>query len=129
VAADELDLRVDLPLIEWLTHRELDAMPANLVAHARLAALLGGDFTVRELAGVLRELDREGLACEFPLDAEVGVERLVEQGLLCVQRGRVGFVHALVQAAVDRSVPAGMREPVHRAAFRFYRDGAGLPEP
>ncbi len=129
VAADELDVRADLPLIEWLTHRELDAMPANLVAHARLAALLGGDFTVRELAGVLQELDREEVASEFPLDAAVGVERLVMQGLLCVQRNRVGFVHALVRAAVDRSVPEAVREPVHRAAFRFYHGQIGQPDP
>ncbi len=128
VAADELGLRAELPLIEWLTHRELDAMPASLVAHARLAALLGGDLTVRELAGVLQELDREGLSREFPLDAAVGIERLVDQGLLRVHRGRVRFVHALVRAAIERSVPEAVRRPAHHAAFRFYCDEPGLPE-
>jgi tetratricopeptide (TPR) repeat protein len=111
----------------WLPRGVVAALPATLVAPALLAALLGGVFWVRALAGVLPQLDCVVAAGASPLAAAGGVARLVVQGLLCEQGSRVGFVHALVRAAVDRSVPEAVRQPVHHAALRFYRDGAELP--
>jgi eukaryotic-like serine/threonine-protein kinase len=120
LVTDELERLPDLALVEWLARRELDALAPTLAAHARLVALLGDGLAVSELAGVLRELDREGHASEYPLDAAVGARRLVVEGLLTDRGGRIGFVHALVRTAVYQSIPEALRRPVHLAALRYY---------
>jgi serine/threonine protein kinase/tetratricopeptide (TPR) repeat protein len=122
LATDELDGAPDLPLIEWIAHRELDALPQALRAHARLLAVLGAGVTITEVEGVLRRLDRSGDGGEFPLDARVGAERLVATGVLMQPRGgRIVFRHALVREAVARAVPEGLRRSIHRAAMEHYR--------
>jgi serine/threonine protein kinase/tetratricopeptide (TPR) repeat protein len=125
LATDELDRVPDLPLIEWLAHRELDALPPAARAHARLVAVLGAEVTIAEMEGVLRRLDRSGEGADFPLDARVGTERLVSAGVLSQPRGeRYGFRHALVREAIARSVPEGLRRAVHLAAVEHYRAAA-----
>jgi serine/threonine protein kinase/tetratricopeptide (TPR) repeat protein len=122
LATDELDRVPDLPLIEWLAHRELDALPSSARAHARLVAVLGAEVTIAEMEGVLRRLDRSGEGADFPLDARVGTERLVAAGVLSRPRGeRYGFRHALVREAIARSVPEGLRRAVHLAAVGHYQ--------
>ena len=69
VASDELDKLPDSPLIEWLADRELSTLPAELAAHARLVALLGGEFGAEEVDGIVTQLDAQGMAADFPLDA------------------------------------------------------------
>jgi len=129
LATEELDILPDLPIVEWLAARELNALPVDLASHARLAALLGTEFSPEEIKGVLGELERQGEAGAFPLDASVGTERLVSKGVLLPRRrGQLSFRHALVRDAVYKSVPESMRQPIHYAAFRFYRDGCVLPE-
>src|SRR5690606_38744351 len=41
LATDEIDRVPDLPLIEWLAHREIDALSPAERAHARLVATVG----------------------------------------------------------------------------------------
>ncbi|MFY0579942.1 hypothetical protein ACN28S_41955 [Cystobacter fuscus] len=67
--------------------RELNTLPGELAAHARLCALLGPDFTLDELEDVVRELDRTEGAQDFPLDPRHATRRLLELGLL-VDDGR-----------------------------------------
>jgi predicted ATPase len=123
LATDELDRVPDLPLVEWLASRELESLPADLAAHARLAALLGSEFTALDISGVLQELERDGSAHSFPLDAAVGTQRLMAGGVLIPRRhGQLSFRHALVRDAVYRSVPESLRKPIHEAALRFYRE-------
>ncbi len=125
LATDELELFPDLPLVEWLAARELEALPPELAAHARLAAALGADFGREEIAGVLSELDRRRQATDFPLDATVGTRRLLTAGLLIThRRGRLSFRSALVRDAVYGSTPDALRRPIHAAAFHYYRDRA-----
>lgn len=129
VATDDLDKLPNLPLVEWLAGREVEALPATLAAHARLVALLGAEFTPPEIAGVLEELDRDGATEAFPLDAAVGTRRLIETGLLIAHRGdRLTFRHALVRDAICQSVPLELGRRIHLAACRFYRERAQLPE-
>ena len=52
------------------------------MAHARLASVLGAEFSSEEIEGVLQELERGGVSAETQLDAGIGVRRLVESGIL-----------------------------------------------
>jgi tetratricopeptide (TPR) repeat protein len=129
LATDELEKLPDSPLIEWLAEREVGALPRELAAHARLTALLGAEFASEEVEGVVAELDAEGLAAEFPLDAQVATRRLGGLGVLVMTRaGGFRFRHALVRDAIAHSVPSSRREHVHRAAARFYRTTRALPD-
>ncbi|HJZ85777.1 MAG TPA: protein kinase [Polyangia bacterium] len=132
VATDELDGLPELPLVEWLAERELGTLPPELAAHARLAALLSPEFKSDELEGVVRALERAGAGAgsrAFPLDPGVGLARLLALGILRGHRGdRIGFRHALVREAIARAVAEPLRLQIHRAAYQFYRDAAGLPD-
>ncbi|MDI1477661.1 serine/threonine-protein kinase [Polyangium sp. y55x31] len=126
LATDELDDLPDLPLIEWLAHRELDALPPGARAHACLAAVLGAEVTVAEMQGVLGRLDRMNAGGDFPLDARVGSERLIAAGLLARHgSGRYAFRHALVREAIARSVPEAQRARIHLAATAYFQQASG----
>ena len=128
LATDELDRVPELPLIEWLAHRAVDALAPSLRAHARLVAALGAEVTTEEVQGVLGRLERAGEADELPLDARIGIERLVAAGLLEARgQGRTGFRHALLREAIVRSMPEAQRRAVHVASVEYY-SGAALPE-
>ncbi len=129
LATDELERLPDLPLVQWLASRETESLPPDLMAHARLAAVLGAEFSTDEIEGVLQELERAGAAAETQLDAGIGVQRLVESGILSRhRRGRVGFRHALLRDTVYQAVPAPQRDAIHRAAFEYYRRQDRLPD-
>ncbi|TKD07853.1 hypothetical protein E8A74_16290 [Polyangium fumosum] len=133
VATDELDRVPDLPLIEWLAHREIDALSPAERAHARLVATVGAEVTPEEISGILRgilrRLDQSGESSEFPLDARIGIERLLNTGVLRRQRhGRVGFRHALVRETIARGVPEALRRKIHLTCAEYYRDTPGPPE-
>ncbi|AUX22491.1 uncharacterized protein SOCEGT47_029940 [Sorangium cellulosum] len=124
LATDELDGLPDLPIIEWLARRELDALAPALRGHARLVALLGAQVTLDEIEGLLRHLAQEGGDAEFPLDARVGTQRLLAARVIVDHGdGGVGFRHALVREAVARAAPAAQRLRIHRAAAAFYAEG------
>ena len=134
LATDELDRLPDLPLVQWLASRETESLPPDLMAHARLASVLGAEFSSEEIEGVLQELERHGISAETQLDAGIGLRRLIESGILSRHRGgRAGFRHALLRDTVYQSVSAPQREAIHRAAYEYYRrqdrlaDGARLP--
>ena len=129
LATDELERLPDSPLIEWLAEREVVSLPRDLANHGRLAAMMGVEFGVEEIDGIVAELDAEGHGGEFPLDAQVATRRLANIGLLVTTRADgFRFRHALVREAIARSVPAAQRERVHRAAARFYRSTGLLPD-
>jgi len=129
LATDELERLPDSPLIEWLAEREVVSLPRDLANHGRLASMLGMEFGVEEIDGIVAELDAEGHGGEFPLDAQVATRRLANLGLLVTTRSDgFRFRHALVREAIARSVPSAQRERVHRAAARFYRSTRLLPD-
>jgi serine/threonine protein kinase/tetratricopeptide (TPR) repeat protein len=128
LVTDELDTLPDLRLVEWLADRELSTLPPALAAHARLCALLGPDFTATSAEGVVRELEREGLAADFPLDPHHATRRLLDLGLLVEHRHEeLSFRNELVREAVVHTLPEPDRIRIHRAAFRFFesRSAAG----
>ncbi len=121
LATDELEQVPELRLVEWLVHHELGALPAELTAHARLCAVLGGDFSLEEVEGVVSELERCDGAADFPLDARHATRRLVELELLA-ERAHEGlrFRNELIRQAVARSLPETQRWRLHHAAHLFY---------
>ena len=126
LATDELDRVPDLPLVDWVAHRELEALPPALQAHARLTALLGPEVFPEEIEGVLHELDLRFAAEALPLDGAVAGRRLVESGLLeKTRQGALRFRHAMAREAVVRSTPAPLRRAVHEAAAQFFRTAEG----
>ena len=125
LASDELERLPDLTLSDWLAERELGRLPPDLASHVQLAALLGSEFSEMEIEAVLAELDRDGLATDFPMDARVATRKLLGMGLLILhRRDIIGFRHAMVREAVRSSVSESLRTQVHTAAFRFYRGAA-----
>jgi PAS domain-containing protein len=126
LATDELDRLPDLPLVQWLASRETEALPPDLLAHARLASVLGAELSAAEVEGVMLELERGGGALETPLDARVGLRRLSDSGILVNHRGgQVAFRHALLRDTLYQSVPAAARESIHRAAYEHHRRQEG----
>jgi tetratricopeptide (TPR) repeat protein len=129
LATDELDKLPDLPLVQWLASRETESLPPDLLAHARLASMLGVEFSTEELEGVMQELERAGAPPETQLDASIGVRRLAETGILVRHRGgRVGFRHSLLRDSVYQSVAAAQRETIHRAAYDHFKRQQQLSE-
>ncbi len=129
LATDELDKLPDLPLVQWLASRETESLPPDLLAHARLASVLGVEFSTDEVEGVMLELERVGSSPETQLDASIGVRRLAETGILVRHRGgRVGFRHSLLRDSVYQGVVAAQREMIHRAAFEHFKRQDRLPD-
>jgi tetratricopeptide (TPR) repeat protein len=129
LATDELERLPDLPLVQWLSSRETESLPPDLLAHARLASVLGVEFSSDEVEGVLQELERAGAHAETQLDAGIGLRRLSDSGLLTQHRGgRVGFRHSLLRDTVYQSVPPPEREAIHRAAYEYFRRQDRLPD-
>ncbi|WP_232288443.1 serine/threonine-protein kinase PknK [Anaeromyxobacter sp. K] len=133
VATDELERVPDLPLVDWLARQEMALLPEALAAHARLVALLADEVSRSEVAGVVTELDRDGLGRSMSLDPEVATRRLLELRVLVERGDRVAFRHPLLRDAVAASASDDERRAVHRAAFRYYLlvttmpDGERLP--
>jgi tetratricopeptide (TPR) repeat protein len=129
LATDELERLPDLPLVQWLSSRETESLPPDLLAHARLAATLGVELSAEELEGVQQELDRVGASPEGQLDASIGLRRLTESGILVRHRaGRLGFRHSLLRDTVYAGVPPAERDAIHRAAYEYYRRQDRLPD-
>jgi eukaryotic-like serine/threonine-protein kinase len=103
-------------LYRWLAEHTFADLPAPLLAHAELVALLGGDVSARDLREVIVELDRAGGGDRFPLDAERGLELLREAGVLVRAGEGYRFRQALLADVREAVVPAHARA-VHGAAF------------
>jgi eukaryotic-like serine/threonine-protein kinase len=122
IATDELERLPDLPLLQWRARRGLEALAPALAAHARLLSVLGREFRICEVKGLLRQLDRRDTAgLEFPLDAEVGTRRLSEAGFI-VRHGQdcLAFRTDLIRDAIYATVDDPVRLELHRAAFDHY---------
>ncbi|MEM9489458.1 MAG: AAA family ATPase, partial [Myxococcota bacterium] len=127
IATDEIERLPDVPVLEWLAGRELEALPAELASHAYLIALMNGDVTGLEVIGVLAEIDSAGHIAHFPLDPMVATRRLLDASLLVMHRdGRFGFRSDVLRDTVARSAPDQLPQVVHQAAFRFYRASTAL---
>lgn len=122
LATDEIEDTTDLPLVEWLTRRELAVLPPQLVAHAQVCAALGAEFDVHEVSAIVAELDRAGHGAAVPMDAGVATQRLRGSGLLLSSRGGgLRFRNALVRESIECSTPAALRTAIHEAAVAHHK--------
>jgi eukaryotic-like serine/threonine-protein kinase len=126
LATDELDRVPDLPLVEWLTERQLQQLPPPLLAHAGLAAMMLGSWTIDEMSGVLDVLESEGAAESFPLDLRVAVERLIGLEIFAASGDRYAIRHELLKSAIAKSMQEKTVQLVHRAAALYYRNEKSL---
>jgi tetratricopeptide (TPR) repeat protein len=121
VATEVLDQLPDSPLVEWIAGRELDQLPPELAAHARLVSLLCPEISVAEVNGVLERMDRD-LADIFPMDAGVALERLEQLGLLVQHRnGSFSFRNTMIREGVAKRTGEAQATAIHRSALAFYR--------
>lgn len=128
LATDALDALPDLPIVAWNVSRELAALPPRLAEHARLASVLGARFTLAELEALVHSLEQHERD-QVQLDARVGLERLVEAGIVQPERGHAyAFRHALFCETLYESIPSARRLDLHRAALASYRDAPSLPK-
>jgi tetratricopeptide (TPR) repeat protein len=122
LATEELDKLPDLPIVQWNARREIQTLPSQLIGHARLAAVLGGSFSILEIESLLSILERDPLPDDMQLDGQVGVERLAKAGILIRHRdGSIDFRHTLLREIVYDLIPEAQRTSLHRAAFAMYR--------
>lgn len=129
LATDELERLPDLPLVQWLATREIEALPKQLAAHAKLAATLGPTFTEEELEGLLQQLELDGVAVETDLDATVGIRRLRSAGFVVKDRtGRSRYRHTLLRDSLYASVPDELKNSAHTSAYGYYTERDDLPE-
>jgi tetratricopeptide (TPR) repeat protein len=128
IATDELEKLPDLPIVEWNARREIEALPPQLAAHARVAAVLGVDFSVGEMDALAAALERAGLAEDMLLDPSVGIARLVDAKILRRhQNGRFDFRYPLLRDTIYATVAEGRRGVLHAAAFEVYEAATEMP--
>ncbi|MGX7674132.1 helix-turn-helix transcriptional regulator [Plantactinospora sp. DSM 117369] len=85
----------------------LGALPAQTARILRTASLLGGEFSVTELAAVL------GVPAS---ELAAGVQEAVVSGLLVGVGRELAFRHPLVRQALYESMPAALRSALHGEA-------------
>jgi eukaryotic-like serine/threonine-protein kinase len=121
LATEELDKLPDLPIVQWNATREVEALPLQLAAHARLSSVLGNGFSAGELEALLEVLERQDTIDEAQLDASVGIARLVEAGMLVRHRnGLLDFRHSLLRDTIYQQLPEAQLKRLHRAAYELY---------
>ena len=129
LATDELERLPDLPLVQWLASRETESLPPDLLAHARLASVLGSEFSADEVEGVLQELERAGAGARrssTPASA-CGVCPRPASWPATAAGGSASAIRCCARRSTSRSA-AAERESIHRAAYEYYRRQDGLPD-
>ncbi len=111
----------------WLAARELAPLSAELVALARLCAVLGGDVSGDELVAILEAVERRGGATTT-IDVDVGLRELVRAGLFVERERGHGFRQALVEEGVYATTDERERLALHEAALEYWRGRAGAAE-
>ena len=128
IATDALEKLPDLPIVQWNARREIEGLPQQLAAHARLTSVLGADFSIGEMDALAGALERAGLGEDMQLDASVGIARLVDAKILRRHRnGRLDFRYPLLRDTIYETLPADRRKPLHAAAFEVYESATDLP--
>ncbi|WP_437807293.1 protein kinase domain-containing protein [Sorangium sp. So ce1078] len=127
VATAEVEALPPVPAWQWLAARQLDDLPAELAACARVCSALGMSFDGAELEAVLDGLERAGGAGSM-VDAGFGLTALVERRILqrdSPGRGGVGdwhaFQNAIFQEAVYEMLDPAHRAEIHRSALAYWR--------
>jgi tetratricopeptide (TPR) repeat protein len=129
LASEAIDQLPDLPMVEWLASREVNALPASEASYAQLVSLLAAQFSANEVEGVVCRMDSKAVGQDHSMDPRVALSKLVQSKMLVLHRdGSFSFRHALVRDGIAKALPELLRLTIHRAALGYYRDQAGIPE-
>jgi tetratricopeptide (TPR) repeat protein len=112
-ALDELS---PVALGPWLAARELAGLGDELVALARLCAVLGGEVARDELVAIVEAAERQGGATTT-IDVDIGLRELVTAGVLMETAHGYGFRQALVEEGVYATTNEDERRALHRTAL------------
>jgi len=103
----------------WLAVRELAGHRAELVALARVCAVLGDEFGRDEIAAVVDLVDRRGGATTT-VDVDVGIAELASARTLVASGAGWAFRQPLLQEGVYATTNEDERRAVHQAALELW---------
>jgi tetratricopeptide (TPR) repeat protein len=110
----------------WLAARELAGLSVELVALARLCAVLGGEVARDDLVAIVEAVERRGGATTT-IDVDIGLRELVRAGILVASAHGYEFASPLVEEGVYATTDEQERLGLHRAALDHWRSGADIP--
>ena len=123
-----LDALPPVALGPWLAARELAPFGVELVALARVCAVLGEELDRAELAAVLDAVERRGGATTN-IDVDVGLGELESHGILVPTAGGFAFRQALLHEGIYTTTNEDERRVLHAAALDYWRSHpTGDPE-
>ncbi|MDQ3297534.1 MAG: protein kinase [Myxococcota bacterium] len=116
-----LDALPPIALGPWLAARELAHVSVELVALARVCAVLGDEIDCDELAAVVEAVERRGGATTT-IDVDVGLRELTTAGILATPAPCAWtFPHALLQDGIYATTDEAERTVLHQAALEYWR--------
>jgi tetratricopeptide (TPR) repeat protein len=118
-----LDALPPVALGPWLAARELAGHSVELVALARVCAVLGDEFERGEVSALVEQVERTGGA-STTIDVDVGLAELAEAGILVASGVASGkgwaFRQALLQEGVYATTNEDERRALHQAALELW---------
>jgi len=123
-----LDALPPIALGPWLAARELANLDVELIALARVCAVLGDEIDRPELAAVVDAVERRGGATTT-IDVDIGLGELQAHSILISASRRWTFRQALLQEGVYATTNETERHALHVAALEYWRaKPAGDPD-
>jgi eukaryotic-like serine/threonine-protein kinase len=114
-----LDALPPIALGPWLAARELAGHSPELVALARVCAVLGEEFERGEVAALVEQVERTGGA-STTIDVDVGLAELAAAGILVGSGQGWAFRRALLQEGVYATTDEDERHALHQAALELW---------
>ena len=111
-----LDELAPVALGPWLAARELAGLAPELVALARVCAVVGGELVRDELVAVVEEVERRGGATTN-VDVDVGLGELARAGILVATQAGFRFGQTLVEEGVYATTDETERLVIHQVAL------------
>ncbi|MBS1119733.1 MAG: serine/threonine protein kinase [Deltaproteobacteria bacterium] len=115
-----LDALPPIALGPWLAARELAPLGDELVALARVCAVLGDQIDRDELAAVVDVVERRGGATTN-LDVDIGLAELTTAQILITVEGHWVFRQALLEEGVYATTNLDERRELHKAALAYWQ--------
>jgi len=114
-----LDALPPVALGPWLAARELAGHGVELVALARVCAILGDEFERAEVASVVELVERNGGATTT-IDVDVGLAELAAATIVVASGRGWSFRQALLQEGVYATTNEDERRALHQAALELW---------
>ncbi len=115
-----LDALPPIALGPWLAARELAHLGDELVALARVCAVLGDEIERTELAAVVDAVERRGGA-STNIDVDIGLAELTAAQILIAADPHWAFRQALLQEGIYATSNADERRAIHVAALEYWQ--------